>query len=91
MQEGPIDLCILGLGMNGHLAFNEPAGFLSPNCHVAKLSDMSLNHPMVSKMEGKPAFGLTLGMADILNNFFHEKLQIQCLLHSFGFTPMLFA
>ena len=69
-KEGPIDLCILGLGMNGHLAFNEPADFLHPNCHIAELSPMSLEHPMASEMQTKPPYGLTLGMADIL----HSKL-----------------
>ena len=67
-QEGPIDLCILGIGMNGHLALNEPADFLSPHCHVTKLSDTSLEHPMVLKMRDIPTFGLTLGMADILKS-----------------------
>lgn len=65
-KEGPIDVCILGLGMNGHLAFNEPANFLQPNCHIAELSTMSLKHPMATEMQVKPTFGLTLGMADIL-------------------------
>ena len=67
-KEGPIELCILGLGMNGHLAFNEPAGFLQPHCHIAKLSAMSLEHPMATEMQTKPAYGLTLGMADILHS-----------------------
>lgn len=67
-QEGPIDLCILGLGMNGHLAFNEPADFLHPHCHVATLSAMSLEHPMAAEMQEKPPYGLTLGMADILQS-----------------------
>ena len=67
-QEGPIDLCILVLGMNGHLAFNEPADFLHPNCHIAELSVMSLEHPMASEMQIKPPYGLTLGMADILHS-----------------------
>jgi len=67
-QEGPIDLCILGLGMNGHLAFNEPAEFLQPHCHIADLSEMSLQHAMASEMKTKPNYGLTLGMADILNS-----------------------
>jgi len=71
-HEGPIDLCILGLGMNGHLAFNEPADYLKPNCHIADLSEMSLQHAMASEMKTKPSFGLTLGMADIL----HSKMII---------------
>jgi len=65
-EVGHIDLCILGLGMNGHIALNEPADFLQPYSHVAKLSEMSLNHPMASGMRKKPSYGLTLGMADIL-------------------------
>jgi len=66
--EGPVDLCILGLGMNGHLAFNEPAPYLQPNCHLAELSVMSLQHPMAAEMNVKPTYGLTLGMADILHS-----------------------
>src|SRR5262245_48612124 len=41
-QHGPIDTCVLGLGVNGHLGFNEPGTSLSPHAHVAKLSDDSL-------------------------------------------------
>jgi galactosamine-6-phosphate isomerase len=66
--EGPIDLCILGIGLNGHLAFNEPADYLQPFCHVAELSEMTLQHAMASKMNFKPSFGFTLGMADILHS-----------------------
>lgn len=67
-QEGPIDLCILGIGLNGHIAFNEPAAYLQPHCHVAKLSEKALNHPMAKEMGARPTYGLTLGMADILNS-----------------------
>lgn len=67
-DEGPIDLCILGLGSNGHLALNEPAEFLQAQCHVAELSPSSLQHKMTSGMKQKPAYGLTLGMADILHS-----------------------
>lgn len=65
---GPIDVCVLGLGLNGHLGFNEPADALHPHAHVATLSPESLAHPMV-KGSGKPiTYGLTLGMADILQS-----------------------
>ena len=66
--NGPIDICILGLGKNGHIAFNEPANELSPFCHVARLSQQSLQHQMVTSMKNGPAYGLTLGMADILQS-----------------------
>jgi galactosamine-6-phosphate isomerase len=44
---GPIDLCILGLGMNGHIGMNEPAPALKPWTHVARLAEVSLQHPML--------------------------------------------
>lgn len=65
-QEGPIDLCILGLGKNGHLGFNEPASVLQPHCHIAELSSISQQHSMVKTKVEKPTTGLTLGIEDIL-------------------------
>ena len=67
-KNGPIDVCVLGLGVNGHLGFNEPAPALQPYTHVAKLSEASLAHSMVTTARTKPTFGLTLGMADILQS-----------------------
>lgn len=65
-REGPIDLCVLGLGINGHLAFNEPGVYLHPHCHVAELTKDSLGHSMAKDMQGANLYGLTLGMSDIL-------------------------
>lgn len=67
-ENGPIDVCVLGLGSNGHLGFNEPAEFLQPHAHVALLSDASLAHAMVSRCDIRPTYGLTLGMADLLQS-----------------------
>jgi galactosamine-6-phosphate isomerase len=67
-QVGPIDICILGLGVNGHLGFNEPASYLLPHSHVAHLSEASLAHPMLRGTTLRPAYGLTLGMADLLQS-----------------------
>jgi galactosamine-6-phosphate isomerase len=67
-QQGPIDICLLGLGKNGHIGFNEPAASLNPHCHVVRLSETSLNHQMTGKMGDKPRYGLTLGMIDILSS-----------------------
>lgn len=67
-KKGPIDICILGLGKNGHIGFNEPAVVLIPNCHIAMLSEESLQHQMTNGMKNKPTYGLTLGMADILQS-----------------------
>jgi len=65
---GSIDICILGLGMNGHLALNEPGETLEAGMHVAKLTESSLTHSMISDMKMKPSYGLTFGMADILQS-----------------------
>src|SRR5260221_456632 len=65
---GPIDFCILGLGKNGHLGFNEPANFLKRDCHTAKLADSTVQHSMVQSMAQSPTFGMTVGMKDILNS-----------------------
>lgn len=65
-QQGPIDICLLGLGKNGHIGLNEPAEFLTPHCHVASLSEASLQHQMTGMMRSKSGYGLTLGMTDIL-------------------------
>ncbi|MGB5497564.1 MAG: galactosamine-6-phosphate isomerase [Maribacter sp.] len=67
-NKGPIDICILGLGQNGHIGFNEPGDSLTPNCHVAELTADSLNHQMINALDKKPSYGLTLGMADILQS-----------------------
>lgn len=65
-RMGPIDVCVLGLGANGHLGFNEPGPFLPPRCHVARLSEETRQHSMVRSQTTKPQCGLTLGMREIL-------------------------
>ncbi|MGH9452799.1 MAG: galactosamine-6-phosphate isomerase [Terriglobia bacterium] len=64
----PIDVCILGLGVNGHLGLNEPDQFLQPFAHVADLAASSLKHPMLEPANGQVTYGLTLGIADILRS-----------------------
>ena len=65
-EAGPIDLCILGLGLNGHLALNEPAESFDPFCHVATLAEQSCTHPMLAETAAPVRQGLTLGLGDIL-------------------------
>ena len=64
--SGRIGCCILGLGVNGHIGFNEPAAFLQPGCHVARLAPTTVQHTMVEGKQHLPSYGLTLGIADIL-------------------------
>jgi galactosamine-6-phosphate isomerase len=66
--KGPIDICILGLGKNGHLGLNEPANFLHKDCHIAKLTESTMQHSMAQSMANKPSFGMTVGIKDILQS-----------------------
>ncbi len=66
--NGPIDLCILGIGKNGHIAFNEPADELHAGVHLSKLTPASLKHSMIEGVDKVLEYGLTLGMADILQS-----------------------
>jgi galactosamine-6-phosphate isomerase len=67
-KNGPIDICILGLGLNGHVAMNEPADVLVPHAHVSRLTSQSRKHSMLATLKRKPTHGLSLGMADILSS-----------------------
>jgi galactosamine-6-phosphate isomerase len=73
-DEGPADLCLLGVGTNGHLGLNEPAERMEPFAHRAVLSPGSLKHPMLGGRVPAGLFGMTLGMRDIL-----RSSQIVCL------------
>lgn len=66
LDLGSIDIAVLGLGVNGHIGFNEPTDNLQLKCHIANLSPESLNHQMIKSMSIKPNYGLTLGMENIL-------------------------
>lgn len=65
-EHGPMDVCVLGLGVNGHLLMNEPGPFLAPGPHVAELAESTRQHGMLRSARSQPRFGLCLGMADVL-------------------------
>jgi galactosamine-6-phosphate isomerase len=67
-RHGPIDVCVLGLGRNGHLLMNEPAAALLPGPHVARLSASTRRHSMLAGLKTPPRRGLTMGLADILRS-----------------------
>ncbi|MDF9824818.1 galactosamine-6-phosphate isomerase [Breznakia sp. PF5-3] len=65
IDENPIDIMILGLGMNGHLGLNEPNDELTLPCHYAALDTKTKTHDMADgrNLEG----GLTIGMKGIFD------------------------
>lgn len=67
-EKGPFDVCILGLGKNCHIAFNEPASSLQPFFHKATLAPSTIQHDPALSQGNEPAYGLCVGMSDILQS-----------------------
>lgn len=63
LNEHPLDVMILGLGMNGHLGLNEPDDHLILDAHIAPLHEVTKTHDMA---EGNPLTrGITIGLKGI--------------------------
>ncbi len=68
-RAGGIDLQILGLGLNGHIGFNEPARALVAATHRTRLRQATrrANAPLFGhRMRSVPTEALSMGMATIL-------------------------
>ena len=65
-EQGPIDLCILGIGKNGHLGLNEPGEYFIPFPHVVELNVKTKTHDMLTKTNVNVNYGMTIGMANII-------------------------
>ncbi len=65
---GGIDLQILGLGLNGHIGFNEPDDHLIPETHVVTLTESTrqANSRFFAGMDEVPDRALTTGIAAIM-------------------------
>jgi galactosamine-6-phosphate isomerase len=66
--NGPVDVCILGIGVNGHIALNEPAENLELGVHVAELAPSTLANGMIKTIDQPPTFGMTLGIGNIMDS-----------------------
>jgi len=67
-DRGGLDLAILGVGVNGHIALNEPGTPFDSRAHVSTLTKSTIERlglPGVSD-ETTPRLGLTLGIGTIL-------------------------
>jgi glucosamine-6-phosphate deaminase len=66
LQEGGADLCFLGLGRNGHVAFNEPGTERDQRAHEVPLAPQTRVTAEADFGRGKaPEFGITLGLHEI--------------------------
>ena len=66
--RGGIDLCILGLGVNGHVAFNEPGTDWNLTTHVVRLSaaTRAAHAAQTADRWRIPPWGITVGIRTIL-------------------------
>ena len=63
---GGIDLCILGLGVNGHIGFNEPGSEWDTRTHVVQLSPATRAAQKQDDSWNIPAWGITMGIKTML-------------------------
>src|SRR3954464_13311077 len=69
IESGGIDLQILGIGSDGHIAFNEPASSLSSRTRLKTLSMQTIgdNARFFDRREDVPVYAITMGVGTILN------------------------
>ncbi|GEQ20423.1 glucosamine-6-phosphate deaminase [Clostridium butyricum] len=67
-ELGGIDLQILGIGNNGHVAFNEPDSSLSVGTHITNLTQNTIeaNARFFESMDDVPKKAITMGLGQIM-------------------------
>ena len=68
LEQGGIDLQLLGIGNNGHIAFNEPADEFVKETHTVELkqSTIEANKRFFESIEQVPTKAITMGMGSIM-------------------------
>ncbi|MFS0575582.1 glucosamine-6-phosphate deaminase [Sporosarcina sp. 179-K 3D1 HS] len=68
LVNNPLDIQLLGVGENGHIAFNEPGTPFESVTHVAKLTESTLgvNSQYFENDEKIPETALTMGITSIM-------------------------
>ena len=69
-QHGGLDLCVLGIGENGHIAFNEPGSAKDSRARAVELESRTrrAHSEAFGGLEAVPGQGMTLGVADLLDS-----------------------
>lgn len=67
-EVGGIDIQILGVGNNGHIAFNEPSKYLDINTHVVELKEETIkaNSRFFDSLDEVPKKAITMGIGKIM-------------------------
>ena len=65
---GGIDLQLLGIGLDGHIGFNEPADVFVKNTHVVDLHESTIqaNSRFFNSIDEVPRQAVTMGMVSIM-------------------------
>ena len=68
--DSPVDLCILGIGTNGHIAFNEPGSSFKSITRVVDLSEQTIkdNSRFFDSIEDVPKQAITMGLKTIMKS-----------------------
>lgn len=68
-DSGGIDLCLLGIGANGHVAFNEPGSTRESTARVVELAPASREAHAANfgSIDAVPDRGMTVGIADLMD------------------------
>lgn len=69
-EKGGTDVQLLGVGSNGHIAFNEPGEFLNSSVNVIDLSEKTIeaNSRFFDSIDDVPKKAISLGIGDILKS-----------------------
>jgi len=67
-KAGGIDLQLLGIGVNGHIGFNEPAESLDGTTHMTQLTQQTIksNARFFENEQDVPKYALTMGIGSIM-------------------------
>lgn len=65
-QHEPIDLQILGIGTNGHIAFNEPGSAADSRTRVVRLAEETLTQNFGGTARRPPRHAITMGLGSIV-------------------------
>lgn len=68
LREAEIDIQLLGIGSNGHIAFNEPGTPFDLETHVVELTDKTRqdNKRFFNSIDEVPTHALTMGIKNIM-------------------------
>ncbi|KRL62981.1 glucosamine-6-phosphate deaminase [Lactobacillus psittaci] len=69
IKEHPIDLQLLGIGRNGHIAFNEPGTPFDSTTHEVKLTQSTIeaNSRFFDSIDEVPKSAICMGIASIMS------------------------